>query len=74
MSSKINFFKSYGIRCLFNFNIIDASANPPPSDDRFGVMISFRLPKSHSSPPDHGLDASKAAAASAKQGILGFSI
>jgi hypothetical protein len=27
-----NFSGSYGIRCLFNFNIIDASANPPPND------------------------------------------
>ena len=42
-------------------DIIDAFANPPPSDDLFGVMISFRLPKSHSSPPDPGLEASKAA-------------
>ena len=64
----------YGIRCLFNFSIIDAFANPPPSNDLFGVMISFYLPKSHSSPPDLGLDASKAAAVSAKQGIIGFSI
>ena len=52
----------------------NTSANPPQSDDLFGVMISFRLPKSHSSPHDLGLDASKAAAASAKQGILSFSI
>ena len=74
LSNKISFSRSHGIRCLFNFNIINASANPHPSDDLFGVMISFRLPKSHSSPPNSGLDASKVAAASAKQGILGFSI
>ena len=72
--NNISFSGLYSIRCLFNFNIIDASTNPPPSNDLFGVMISFRVPKSHSSPLDPGLDASKAAAASAKQGILGFSI
>ena len=74
LSSNINYSGSYGIRCLFNFNIIDTFANPPLNDDLFGVMISFKLPKSHSSPLDPSLDASKATAASAKQGILGFSI
>ena len=59
---------------LVTFNIINASTNPPPSDDLFGVMISFKLPKSQYSPHDPGLDGSKAATASAKQGILGFSI
>ena len=59
---------------LVQIFIIDASANPPPSDDLFGMMISFKLPKSHSSPRDPSLDASKTASASAKQGILGFSI
>jgi hypothetical protein len=72
--SNIGFSGSYGIRCLFNFSIIDASTNPPPSDDLFGVMTSFKLPKSHSSPLDLGLDASKVAVASTKQGILDFSI
>jgi hypothetical protein len=45
-----------------------------PNDDLFGVMISLELPKSHFSPLDPGLDASKAVVASAKHGILDFSI
>jgi hypothetical protein len=39
-----------------------------------GVMIAFKLLKSRSSPPYTCLDASKAGVASAKHGIIGFSI
>ena len=70
LSNKINFSRSYGIECLFNISIIDASANPLPSGDLFGMMKSLRLPKSHSRPPDPSLDASIATNASAKEDIL----
>ena len=44
LSSNIKFSGSYGSRCLFNFNIIDTSTNPPPNNDLFGVMMSFKIP------------------------------